>query len=347
MEIKDFGTLQDGRGSKLYTLKNAAGLTVALTDFGAAVVSVGIPKKGGGLCDVVLGFDSVAGYEKTAYYLGATVGRHAGQIEKCSFDLNGKTYRLFDNDHGNSMHGGQKGFNKRLFAAVPLAENTVSFLYYSPDGEEGYPGNLRVSVTYTLGEDGALRMDYDACSDADTVLNMTNHSYFNLNGHDSGTILGHVLYVDSDAFTADDANGMPTGAILPVKDTPMDFRVPTPIGSRIDAAYDQVRIFNGYDHNWILHQNGDINRLCARLTNENGCRSVEVYTTKPGIQIYSGNNIDGGEIGKGGCVYRFRQAVCMETQFYPNALNNRHFPSVILCAGARYQHSTIYKFAWS
>lgn len=345
MQTRDFGKLADGRPATLYTLRAENGMEVDLLDYGAAVVSVRLPSAGGP-CDVVLGFDSAAGYEQTAYYLGGTIGRYAGQVARCTFTLNGKTYHLFNNDHGNSMHGGRNGFNRRLFSAAALGDDGILFYYPSPDGEEGYPGNLDVWVIYRLALDGSLRMDYRACSDADTILNMTNHTYFNLNGQGAGPITGHVLYVDSDAFTADDENGMPYGAILPVEGTPMDFRVPTRIGARIDAPDAQVRIFRGYDHNWLLHHNGDLRHLCALLTNEDASRSVEVYTTKPGIQIYSGNNIDGSEAGKGGRRYRFREGICMETQYYPNSMNNRHFPSAVLRAGEEYRHTTIYKFGW-
>ncbi len=345
MKKTTFGKTREGKESYLYTLENSNGLTVNLLEFGAAVQSILVPDEQNGLINIVKGFDNVEGYENTEKFLGGTIGRHAGQIADCRFSINGKEYILNNNDHGNSMHGGFVGFNKRMFDTEIIDESSIRFSYLSPDMEEGYPGNLKVDVAYKLDDENRLIMNYKAISDADTVLNMTNHSYFNLD--DSYSVLDHYLYCDSDAYCAIDKNGMPTGEIVPVGNTPMDFRCPVKIGDRINDNYEQVRIFGGYDHNWVLHNNGDIDKLCVRLENSNRTRYVEVYTTKPGIQLYSGNSMEvPKEEGRGGILLSHRGAICMETQFYPNALNNRHFPDIILKKGTEYNHSTIYKMGW-
>lgn len=345
MEKRIFGKTKEGQKCYVYTLENSKGLKVNLLDLGAAIQGIIVPDERGGYVNIVKGFATVEGYEKTGKFFGGTIGRHAGQIAGCKFSIDGNEYILNDNDHGNSMHGGFAGFNKRVFKTKIIDESSIKFSYLSPDMEEGYPGNLDVEVGYTLDDENRLIINYKAVSDEDTVLNMTNHSYFNLD--DSSSILDHYLYCDSDAYCAIDKNGMPTGVILPVKGTPMDFNNPTQIGERIEEKYEQVKIFGGYDHNWILHNEGDINKLCVKLENNKRTRFVEVYTTKPGVQLYSGNSMDDPEErGRDGICFSHRGAICMETQFYPNALNNRHFPSVILKKGTEYNYTTIYKMGW-
>lgn len=340
---KAFGVTSRGEEATLYTLANESGLEVDITDFGATIVAVRVPSGNGKHKDVVLGFDDVTGYENTKYYLGATIGRHTGQINRGTFELNGAVYHTFINDHGNTMHGGEKGFDKRLFKSQN-EEDKLVFTLFSPDGEEGFPGNLNVKVTYSLDSEGRLKMHYTGVSDADTILSMTNHSYFNLDGHDSGDVTGHILWIDSDAYTLNDENGSPTGEIEPVKGTPMDFTAPWRIGERIGQGDRQLLYCSGYDHNWILKNRGKELVLAAELANPARNRRVRVFSNKPGLQIYIGNYVDGSEAGKNGVRYQYRGGVCMETQYFPNSMSHPHFPSPVLRNGSIYDYTTVYQF---
>ena len=340
---REFGITSSGAKAKLYTLKNEKGIEVDITDFGAAITAVRVPLVNRQYMDVLLGFDDVKDYEKTKYYLGATIGRHTGQINCGKYELNGKIYHTYINDYGNTMHGGKIGFDKRLFKGQCEGDNLV-FSYFSPDGEEGFPGNLQVKVEYSLDNEGRLKIHFCGISDADTILSMTNHSYFNLNGHDGGDVMGHFIWINSDAYTLNDENGSPTGVIESVDGTPMDFRTPTRIGEKIQMTDQQLINCSGYDHNWILKNSGKDLILAAELSNcKKECR-VRVFTNKPGLQVYTGNYLDGSESGKNGVRYQFRGGVCMETQFFPNAMNNPHFPSPILKKGDIYDYTTVYQF---
>lgn len=341
----DFGLLEDGRQAKLFMLYNDNRFCLKLTDYGATAVSIIVPGIGGECKDVILGFDHVYGYEQTKCYIGATVGRFAGQINGGHFTLNGKTYKLYRNDHGNTLHGGKRGFDKRLFVGrVIEAENKVVFSYLSPDGEEGFPGNLEVQVTYTLTPKNEIIIRHQAVSDAGTVLNMTHHSYFNLNGHDSGSVLKHKLRILAEQYTVVAQDCSPNGKLSSVEGTPMDFRQPHEIGERIEDDFEQLRICCGYDHNWVIDRWGEGVRLCGELTTENCNKRMRILSDLPGLQMYSGNYLDGTETGKKGIPYAYRSAVCLEPQFYPNAINYPHFPSPILRKGEVYDHTIIYKF---
>ena len=345
IRTSDFGALEDGRHATLYTLTNNRGICLKLTDYGAAAVAMLVPDSYGAVQDVIWGFDSVSGYERTKYYLGATIGRFAGQINGGRFSLDGCTYGLTINDHGNTLHGGVCGFDKRLFSGIVAeTENKVAFSYYSPDGEGGFPGNLEVQATYTLTPQNEIIIQYQAVSDADTVLNLTNHSYFNLDGHDSTSILKHTLSIHGEEYTDVAPDGSPNGRISSVADTPMDFRNPHEIGERIGEDFEQLRICGGYDHNWVIDRRGEGVRMCCELAAEKSTRRLQVLSNQPGLQMYSGNYLDGTEIGKNGVLYAYRSALCLEAQLYPNALNHPAFPSPILRRNEVYHNTIIYRF---
>lgn len=322
-------------------------MELKLTDFGAAVVSIIAPELSDGRKDMVLGFDDVSGYEATKLYLGATIGRYAGQVKGGSFMIHNITYHLYRNDHGNTLHGGEKGFDKRLFSpALSEENNEVVFTYFSPDMEEGFPGNLRVSSGYTLTEDNRVIIRFQGKSDRDTMLNMTNHCYYNLDGHDSGSIEGHRLRICAEKYLKVGEDCAPDGEILPVAGSPMDFRTAHALGKRIEDEDRQLAICRGYDHNWNIDRYGEGIRLCAELTGESGLRSLRVHSDLPGLQMYSGNYLDGSEAGKGGVRYGFREALCLEPQFYPNASYYKQFPSPFLKAGELFDHTIILEFAY-
>ena len=340
IEVTLFGKLSSGRQAYLYTLTNQNGWKLKLTDFGATVVSLLVPTGKGTERDVVLGFDSVSGYEKTGLYLGATIGRYAGQVRGAKFELNGNTYRLYVNDHTNTMHGGKAGFDKRLFTAVlKEQENKIEFRYFSKDGEEGFPGNLTVVSSYQLTDDNEIIMEHIAQSDQDTILNMTNHSYYNLDGQDSGSIENHKLTIYADEFLEVAEDCCPDGVILPVQGTPMDFRCAKKIGADIGAQDRQLEICEGYDHNWNIREYGKGLRKCAELESSSGDLRMEMFSDLPGLQMYSGNYLDGSEQGKQGVAYSFRGAVCLEPQFYPAAPCYPQFPSPLLPKGEVYKHA--------
>ena len=341
-----FGKTAEGQEAAIFDLVNSNGMTAAITNFGGIVVSMQVPDKNGKLTDVVLGFDKLEDYEKPGPYFGAIIGRHANRIEDSRFTLNGVEYRLYANENETHLHGGLKGFDKVLWQAGIVKKNGMDSLrltYLSRDGEEGYPGNLNVRVEYTLSEDNALEIEYFAKSDRDTVVNLTNHSYFNLSGHGSGDILRHELHINADRFTVNDSRALPTGEIRPVQGTPMDFTRMTPVGLGIDSQYEQIQYGHGYDHNWVLNMSGQSPEKAAEVYDPASGRVLETYTTQPGVQFYSGNFLQGVH-GKDGAVYQKRSGLCLETQHFPNSMKHPNFPSPILRAGQDYHQITIYNF---
>jgi aldose 1-epimerase len=343
-----YGKTADGQQVDLYTLTNNKGMEAAITNYGGIVVSLKTPGHGGQLADVVLGFDSLGGYLKDHPYFGAIIGRYGNRIAKGRFKLNGVEYKLATNNGENHLHGGIKGFDKVVWAARDVSTPEAAALeltYLSKDGEEGYPGNLSVTVVYTLTDNNELRIDYTATTDKDTVVNLTNHSYFNLAGEGSGDILGHELMINADAFTPVDAGLIPTGELRKVEGTPFDFRKPAAIGARINAGDQQLLYGKGYDHNFVLNRTGEGLQLAARVVEPKSGRIMEVLTTEPGIQFYSGNFLDGSVKGKGGKVYGHRYGFCLETQHFPDSPNKPNFPSTVLKPGGKYQTTTVYRFS--
>ena len=313
-----------------------------VSDFGATLVTLLVPDREGNLCDVVLGYDSPQEYQRGGTGFGATIGRNGNRIAKGSFVLNGKTYQLDTNNNGNNLHSGLDYYHYRMWNVKEVAENSITFSLHSPDGDQGFPGIFDVDVTYTLTDDNEIKINYLGETDADTVVNMTNHSYFNLDGHASGDVLEHELWVDADAFTATDEELIPTGEIVPVEGTPMDFRVKKLVGKEIDATYEAIAFGGGYDHNWCLNNGGKFAKVAELSTALSGIK-MEVYTDLPGVQIYAGNFLE-AEPGKSGVVYQRRQGICFETQFYPDAINHENFPSPICRKGEEYRTTTVYKF---
>ncbi|HZG88037.1 aldose epimerase family protein [Paenibacillus sp.] len=347
--VQPFGTTPEDRPIRLFTLTNASGMSADISDLGGVIVALRAPDRNGKLEDITLGYETAERYLEKGPYFGALIGRHANRIEGASFELNGVEYNLAKNDGGNHLHGGLRGFDKVVWDAdiVPAAGGgeALRLAYVSPDGEEGYPGTLRTTVLYTLTDDNELRIDYEAVSDQDTVVNLTNHAYFNLAGHAAGDIGGHELMIDADRFTPINAECVPTGEVRGVAGTPMDFRRLTPIGPGFASGDEQIANGGGYDHNWVLNAGGGRLAKAAEVYEPTTGRVMEVFTTKPGIQFYSGNFLGGSDIGKGGAVYGKRSGLCLETQYFPNALKHKHFPSPILRAGETYRHTTTYKFS--
>jgi aldose 1-epimerase len=350
VKVSAFGKTADGRNVSRYIMSNSKGVEATLIDYGASLVSLKVPDRNGKSLDVVLGYDDIAGYEKDKAFFGASIGRYGNRIAGGQFVLNGTTYRLRKNDGPNSLHGGSPGFNKRLWTAVDRSRagaEVVEFSYSSPDGEEGYPGTLKVKITYTLPADkNELKIDYAATTDKDTVVNLTNHSYFNLSGDMSQEILKHELLLHASEFTPVDATLIPTGELKPVKGTPFDFEQPTVIGSRINQDDEQLKFGKGYDHNWVLRGSSDPGLRLAAVALEPGSgRVLEVLTTEPGVQFYSGNFLDGSAYGKGGQAHNHRTGFCLETQHFPDSPNHKNFPSTVLRTGQTYRSSTIFRFS--
>lgn len=338
----------DGKPVDLYTLTNANGVEMKVTNYGGIVTSLKVPDKYRNLGDVVLGYDNLQDYVKSNPYFGCIVGRYGNRIGKAKFTLNGVGYTLAKNNGDNSLHGGIKGFDKVVWdaqAMVGADSVSVEFKYMSKDGEEGFPGNLSVTVTYALTNDDELKIDYLAATDEVTVVNLTHHSYFNLAGAGSGDILGHELMLAADKFTPVDEGLIPTGELRPVAGTPMDFTQPTVIGDRINQDYEQLVFGKGYDHNWVLNSGGGSMALAASVYEPKTGRMMKVYTTEPGMQFYAGNFLDGSNIGKGGKAYEFRNGFCLETQHFPDSPNKPDFPSTVLKPGEEYKTTTIYKFS--
>ncbi|MCL4296866.1 MAG: galactose mutarotase [Anaerolineae bacterium] len=331
----------------IFTLTNKNGLSTKITNYGGIVMSLHVPDKAGHLGDVVLGFDDVEEYLKPHPYFGALIGRYGNRIADGKFTLEGKDYILAQNDGPNSLHGGLKGFDKVIWDAKPLDTpdgSALELTYLSQDGEEGYPGNLLVKVIYTLTQDDALRIDYTATTDETTVINLTHHSYFNLVGAGNGDILDHDLLLNAAHFTPIDETLIPTGEIKPVAGTPFDFTRPAKIGLRINQDDQQLKFGLGYDHNWALNSADGVLALAARVSEPGSGRIMEVWTTEPGIQFYSGNFLDGSNTGKGGKVYQYRSGFCLETQHFPDSPNQPNFPSTTLKASQTYTSTTVYKF---
>lgn len=344
---KLFGTVENEHNVYLYTLENSNGMKVSITTYGGTVTSCVVPDKNNNPVDVVLGYDNLDSYMKGDKFLGALIGRFGNRIKDGKFTLNGKEYSLFTNDGANHLHGGKKGFDKVIWdASIDSEKNNVLHLsYLSKDGEEGYPGNLNVTVTYVLTEDNSLEINYSAVCDADTIINLTNHSYFNLGGHSSGDVLNQKLMINADSFTVNDKYSIPTGEIRSVKGTPMDFTEGKKIGQDINADYEQIAFGNGFDHNWILNSNGDINVKSAHAVCDSTGITLDMYTTQPGVQFYSANFLDGSDIGKDKAPYEIRNAFCLETQHFPDCIHHDNFESPILKAGEKYNQKTIYKFS--
>lgn len=343
-----FGSTGAAETVDLYTLTNTKGMEVRISTYGGAVVSIKVPDKSGKFEDVVLGFDSHAGYEKPNPYFGAIIGRYGNRIGKAAFKLNRVTYKLAANNGVNHLHGGVRGFDKVLWSAkeMPTPDGVrLDLSYTSKDGEEGYPGELNVTVSYTLlGEKNELRIGYEAVSTKNTVVNLTNHSYFNLAGQGEGDILNHSVTIMADRYTPVDAGLIPTGELKPVEGTPFDFRKPHTIGERIDGKDQQLVFGKGYDHNFVLNKYEDDLELAARVTEPTKGRAMEVLTTEPGVQFYTGNFLDGTITGKNGKVYGHRAAFCLETQHFPDSPNQPSFPSTVLRPTERYRSTTIYRF---
>jgi len=347
IDVKPFGTTPDGEAVRLYSLRNATGMTAEIMTYGAIVVSLNVPDRDGDMADIVLGYDNLEGYIKETPYFGAIVGRYGNRIGKGKFTLDGVTYTLATNNDENHLHGGIKGFDKVVWDDEPLWRSDgvgVKLCYLSADGEEGYPGNLQATVTYVLTNKNELRIEYEATTDKATPVNLTHHGYFNLTGG-RRDILDHELMLKAVQFTPVDAGLIPTGHLVDVEGTPMDFRQSTAIGARINGDYEQLKFGGGYDHNWVLHKSGKAVTLAARVYEPTTGRVMEVRTTEPGIQFYAGNFLDGTITGKRGIVYTHRYGFCLETQHFPDSPNKPGFPSTILRPGGKYETTTIYRFS--
>ena len=343
-----FGSTADGTAIDLYTLANKHGMSAAVMNYGGIVVALKVPGRDGRIDDVVLGFDNLNGYLGTNPYFGAIVGRYGNRIARGRFTLDGVEYTLARNNGENALHGGLRGFDKVVWQARDVSTPgtpRVELRYLSKDGEEGYPGNLSATVTYSVTDANELRIDYLATTDKDTVVNLTNHSYFNLAGQGNGDILKHELQIDADSFTPVDAGLIPTGEPRKVEGTPFDFRQPTAIGARIHENNEQLIRGRGYDHNFVLRGGGGTLAPAAKVYEPTTGRVMEVLTTQPGVQFYSGNFLDGTIRGKGGKVYQQRYGLCLETQHFPDSPNHPSFPTVVLKPGERYQTTTIYRFS--
>ena len=344
-----FGTTPNGETVDLYTLTNAHGIEARIISYGAIVVSLKTPDRSGRFDDIVLGFDTLEGYLTRSRFFGAVVGRYANRIANARFTLDGRTYELAANNGRNHLHGGLRGFDKVVWKGEPFQRDGaagVAFTHVSPDGDEGYPGTLRASVTYTLTPRDELIVDYAATTDKATPINLTQHSYFNLAGEGRGDILQHLLTIDADRYTPTDDTQIPTGQIAPVDGTPFDFRTPTRVGARIDSDDEQMRRGKGYDHNYVLRGSPSSAqpRHAAKLVDPSSGRTLDLATTEPGMQFYSGNNLDGSAVGKNGHAYGRRSALCLETQHFPDSPNHANFPSTILRPGDEYHSRTVFTF---
>jgi len=347
MKRQQFGVLPDGRSVGLFVLENSNGCSAAVTDFGATVTSLVVPDQRGRLSNVALGFDAPDNYLAGHPYFGSTIGRFGNRISDGRFTLDGHDYRLARNNGPNHLHGGTTGFGMllwRVTSDTPPDAQQLELNLISPDGDEGYPGRLDTSVTFTLTDRNELRIDYLATTDRPTIVNLTNHSYFNLAGPAGESILDHEIMINADRFTPVNAGHIPTGEIRPVDGTPMDFRRMTPIGTRIDGDDDQLSFGNGYDHNWVLNRSGEEPTLAAKVYDPTSGRVMKVLTTEPGVQFYSGNFLDGAFVGRTGRPYGRRSGLCLETQHFPDSPNQPCFPSTVLLPGETYRSTTIYRF---
>ncbi len=339
-----------GKPTALYTLKNKNGMVAQITNFGAKIVSIFVPDSHGNFADIVLGYESIEGYIKGNPYFGAICGRYANRIANGKFVISGVSYQLPVNNGPNSLHGGPEGFNNQVFDAKKVLSTPegqqVEMVYFSKDGEMGYPGNLSLKVTYSLTDSNELKLDFEATTDKSTHVNICGHSFFNLAGEGNGDILKHELTLNADKFTPVSDSLIPTGELRAVEGTPMDFRKPEIVGKRIDVKFDQLDYGKGYDHNWVINRKkpGELT-LAAVCYDPESNRIMEVHTTQPGIQLYTGNWLDGSDKGKGGKSYGMRSALCLETQNYPDSPNKPGFPSTLLHPGEAYKHTCLYKFS--
>lgn len=341
---KAFQDTIDGKPTDLYILKNGNGMTAAITNYGGRIVSLLVPDKNGKMTDVVVGFDSVEDYvNSTEPYFGATIGRVGNRIARGKFTLDGKQYTLFANNGPNTLHGGKKGYQAVVWDATQPNDTTLVLHYLSKDNEEGFPGNLDVKVTYSLTGDNALKCDYVATTDKKTVVNLTNHAFFNLNGEGSGTINNHILQINADSYTPVDSTLIPTGEIKPVAGTPFDFTQPTPIGERLNADNEQLKFGKGYDHNYVL--NGSGMKKAATVTGDKSGIQMTVFTEEPGLQFYGGNFMQAKNTFKSGAKDAYRTAFCLETQHYPDSPNQPGFPSEVLSPGETYHTTSLYQFS--
>lgn len=342
LQIQKFGITKDGSKPYLYKMKNDAGMEVQVSDFGATLVNVTVLDQDKNPVEVVLGYEDAAGYENGTAAIGAIVGRNANRIGGACVTINGIDYKLAENDGKNNLHSGPDVYQKRMWRVVENGDDHVTFLLHSPDGDQGYPGALVMKVTYSLDEENTLMIHYEAEPDQDTIINMTNHSYFNLNGHKSGDVLNHTLWLNADAFTPADAASIPTGEIRSVEGTPMDFRTDKTIGKDIGVDYEPLVFGNGYDHNWVLKNEGEFDKVAEVAGDESGIH-MSVLTDLPGVQIYTANFLDGVK-GRDGAVYEMRDAICLETQYYPDAIHHENFPGPICKKGEKYDTRTAYRF---
>lgn len=348
IQVKPWGKV-DGKPVSLYTLKNSSGMEVTITNYGGTVTQLLVPDRKKKMGDVVLGFDDIEGYtaKTNTGYFGALIGRYANRLARGTFQLDGNEYHIPTNEGGNMLHGGNRGFDKRIWTASDVSKPgspALQLHYVSPDGEEGFPGTLDVSVTYTLSSKNELRIDYSATTDKDTVLNLTNHSYFNLSGPGSGSILDDKLTLAADHYTPVDKSLIPTGVIAPVAGTPFDFTKPTAIGGRIGGSDQQLKFARGYDQNFVLNHQPGAMAMAAKVEDSKSGRVLEVFTDQPGVQFYTGNFLDGSVHGIGG-VYRFRSALALETQHFPDSPNHPNFPTTELKPGQKFHSATIWKFS--
>lgn len=341
----NFRTEVDGKKTDLYVLRNKNNMEVCVTNFGGRIVSVMVPDRDGNMRDVVLGFDSIQDYINLPSGFGASIGRYANRINQGRFVLDDVEYQLPQNNYGHCLHGGPRGFQYQVYDAKQLGPQKLELTYLAKDGEEGFPGNITCKVTMELTDDNAIDIRYEAETDQPMIVNMTNHSYFNLDG-DAASNADHLLTINADYYTPVDSTFMTTGEIVPVEGTPMDFRTPTRVGEHI-AEYDfvQLKNGNGYDHNWVLNTGGDISRKAATLQLPKTGIVLDVYTNEPGIQMYSGNFLDGSQTGKRGITYNQRASICLETQKYPDSPNKPEWPSVVLRPGQKYNSRCIFKFS--
>lgn len=345
LDARNFRTEVNGKQTDLYVLTNKNGMEVCLTNFGGRIVSVMVPGRDGELKDVVLGFDSIRDYIKYPTDFGASIGRYANRIKEGRITIDGETIQLPRNNYGHCLHGGPKGWQYKVYDACHIDSSTVAMTLHSPDGDENFPGNVMATVTFRLEEDNSIHIGYEAETDKKTIINMTNHSYFNLSGNASRSILDDVLYINAEAFTPVDSTFMTTGEIRSVAGTPMDFTTPKAIVTDMNMRDEQVKNGNGYDHNWVLNTKGDTSCVAARLTSPASGITLEVYTDEPGLQVYTGNFLDGSVTGKKGIAYWQRAAVCLETQHYPDSPNKPDWPVVELLPGQKYTSHCIYKFS--
>ncbi|MDR0537255.1 MAG: galactose mutarotase [Tannerellaceae bacterium] len=341
----DFISITDGKPTALFVLKNRNGVEACITNYGGRLVSLMVPDKEGKMTDVVLGYDSIADYTASPGNFGALIGRYGNRIANGKFTLDGVEYSLPQNNNGHCLHGGPEGYHVKIWDAQLLNESALELTYLSPDGEAGFPGNLQITVTYTLTDDNAIDIAYKATTDKATIVNLTNHSYFNLSGIPGSQITDHLIQINADEYVPVDETLIPTGALAGVEGTPMDLRTPVAVGAHIDDAFEQLTYGKGYDHNWVLNAKGDINTASAKVISEKSGIVMDVFTDEPGIQFYAGNAMSGKDVGKKGVTYPNRGALCLETQHYPDSPNQPTFPGTVLRPGETYHSRCIYKFS--